>query len=127
MALEEQSLGLYRKLQDEWNVARLLNNLGYTASEAGDPGRALSLLEEALAIWGSMEDKHGVAYVLHNQGSVAQGQGELERAAALFEQALALWRELGDKRNARTRCIVLGLWPSSVAVSARAWRCLKRR
>jgi tetratricopeptide (TPR) repeat protein len=95
-ALLEESLAIFRELDDRAGIAQSLNNLGNAAIEQGDYLAARTLYEESLAIRLELGDRRGVATVLCNLGNVAYERGDFT-AARVLSEALAISRELGDR------------------------------
>ncbi len=95
----EESLTLYRRLDDTRGPAVALNILGNLAMNQGAYARAVALSEESLALYRTLGDKRGMAVALNNLGVVLLHQGAYERSAALCEESLTLNRELDDKRG----------------------------
>jgi predicted ATPase/class 3 adenylate cyclase/Tfp pilus assembly protein PilF len=95
--LIEESLALYRALDDTSGIARTLGGLADAVELQGDYAHATLLQEESLALRRALlGDRLGIAISLHHLGKVAYRRGEYERAAALFEESMALSREVGD-------------------------------
>ncbi|MFL5803730.1 MAG: ATP-binding protein [Roseiflexaceae bacterium] len=97
-ALLEESLALFRALEDTAGIASTQDHLGVIAQLQGDYVRATTLLEASLALRRQLGDKHGIAGALNNLGMVALCQGDYAQARPLVEEALALIRELGNER-----------------------------
>ncbi len=95
-ALFEESLVLFRRLQDSWGTANALTNLGSVAVFLGHRDEARALLAEALERWHEVGDPWGMAITLGNQSRLAQRQGEFAPARELHQQTLALFRQVGD-------------------------------
>jgi len=95
-ALYEESLALWRNLDDRAGTAQPLNNLGLVARDHGEFARAQGLFEESLALRRDLGDRVGIAQSLNNLGLVAHDQGDYARASALHEESLAQRRELDD-------------------------------
>jgi predicted ATPase/DNA-binding CsgD family transcriptional regulator len=92
----EESLLVYRELDDKYGVAHALECLSVAKTRLGEYGRAVQLQEESLALYRELGHEWGIAVSLNNLGVVAQEQGNYERAAALHLESLALLRVLGD-------------------------------
>jgi predicted ATPase/DNA-binding SARP family transcriptional activator len=101
-ALLDESLALYRSLEDDEGIARALGELGAVAAGEGDYTRASALYEESRDLYRSLGDTVSLATVLANLGDIALNRGDAEAAARLCEEALALQRESGDKEGAAT-------------------------
>jgi tetratricopeptide (TPR) repeat protein len=91
----EESLTLFRKLDDKRMGANPLTGLGRLACIEGDYATGRALVEEALASRRELGDMWNIAISLNSLGEVARCAGD-EGAALLFEEALALNRDLGD-------------------------------
>jgi tetratricopeptide (TPR) repeat protein len=109
IALLEQSLALFRSLDDRWYVAMVLNNMGALARGQADISRATTLYEESLAMTRELGDTWSMAMILGNMGEVARDQGDIARAVALCEESLGLFRQLGDQRRAAFALTCLGV------------------
>ncbi|MBW3632899.1 MAG: tetratricopeptide repeat protein [Chloroflexi bacterium] len=94
--LHQESLEIFRRIDDQRGVAWSLNNLGVVAIDQGDYRRAQSLLEENLAVAERANDNAGIATALTDLGLIAHHQEDYERATALWTRSLALFRALGD-------------------------------
>jgi len=93
----EDGAALARLLNDQPNLAVLLNILGGVARYRSDFARAAALGEESVAVTRSIGDRWALALSLHNLADVARLRGTYERAAALAAESLALARALGDR------------------------------
>jgi predicted ATPase/class 3 adenylate cyclase len=95
-ALFEESLTLYRELEDKPGLAEVLNLAGSTALEQADLERASAFFGEGLALAREADAKGLIPRLLGNLGELARLRGETDRAGALYEEALA---KLDDVRN----------------------------
>ncbi|HEX6481202.1 MAG TPA: LuxR C-terminal-related transcriptional regulator [Ktedonobacteraceae bacterium] len=95
----EESLTLYRALEDHYGIAFSLYRLGNVAWVRGNTAEARSLTEEGLAIFKEVDHREYVAYSLFSLALMASSQGEYARACALYEESVAIHRELGNKRG----------------------------
>src|SRR5215217_2579490 len=98
-ALYQESLAIYRALDDLPSIGSAFNNLGVIALERGDFAAAAALYEDALAAFRAQDDRPRTAAVLNNLGMVARRRRDFPRAMALYEEALELHRALGDQRG----------------------------
>ncbi len=96
-SLLEEALAIYRELEDERSVARMLSNLGGVAVAEGDLAQAETLFEETLPLFRRMEDSRALMVTLSNLAALANLGGDHERARALGEEALAIARSEGDQ------------------------------
>jgi ATP/maltotriose-dependent transcriptional regulator MalT len=95
----QESLALYRELEDQPGIAFSLSLLGSVAWTKGQMAAARTLTEEALAIARQVDDMEGAAYSLFILGLVSSSQSEYTRACALLEESLAIHRASGNKRG----------------------------
>jgi predicted ATPase/transcriptional regulator with XRE-family HTH domain len=88
--LLEESLALYRAAGPggRAGMASVLRNLGRSALDIPDYGRAQALAEEGLALSREIGRLDMVGQCLVLLGRVASARGEFRRARALFEQAI---------------------------------------
>jgi tetratricopeptide (TPR) repeat protein len=82
--LYEQSLAMYRALNDRWGIANALEELGWIARHEGDCERARRLGEEAFALRRALDDPQAVSRSLMQLSTIAYRQGRLEEAEALI-------------------------------------------
>ncbi len=95
----EQSLALYRSLDDDRGVARALSGLAVVAMYQGDYATARVCNEESLAGYRAIGAKRGEAIALHNIGYLAWCEGRGEESAQHFEAALVRLSEVGDRQH----------------------------
>jgi predicted ATPase/DNA-binding SARP family transcriptional activator len=95
-ALLNESLTLFRELNDTQGIAQTLEHLASVVRYQGDYRQAITLLEESLALFQKLEDKQGIAAVLSNLAMVSEYQGDYEQATTLLEHSLVLARKQGD-------------------------------
>jgi non-specific serine/threonine protein kinase len=98
-AILEESMKLYKELEDKPGIAQSINNLGSLAYSQGDYARAEALYTESLNLRREIGDSWGIASSLNNLGGVAFSQGDCKQALSLHSESLALRRTLGDKRG----------------------------
>jgi diguanylate cyclase (GGDEF)-like protein len=94
--LFEQSLELFRQLENDRGVASLLGNLGDLAAVVGDYERAVSLSRQSLAILERLHDPQSTAWQLTNIGCFELKRGNIEAARPVLRRALELVREHHD-------------------------------
>jgi DNA-binding SARP family transcriptional activator/predicted ATPase len=101
--LEQRSLALYRALGDRWNVANVLEDLGWLARYEGDHDEARKLGRECLALRRAIGNTWGISRSLKQLSSIAYRQGRLEEAEDLIEQCLAVSLEPGCRAEEAER------------------------
>ena len=120
-SLYEESLALFRSVDDPWGTAFALNSLGRLAAIEGRYAAARSLYGESKALFLQVGDKWGRGTVLFGEGFVALRQGAYDDAKALFDEHLSLWREIGNQSRMTLSFIgfaVLALAPGQTTPSS---------
>ncbi len=93
----DQSLALFRDLEDRQGTATILTLLGQIAAWKSEYTEARTLVEEALALFRAVDDRWGIASALSTLASVTITQGEYTKAYSLAEEGLAIFQVLDDK------------------------------
>jgi tetratricopeptide (TPR) repeat protein len=96
LVFAEESLALYRELEDQWRIALLLFKLGEVVLALGHFERAETLFSEGLALYQELGGTGGIALTLDGLGRLAYVRGNYGQAKSLLEESLALRREVGD-------------------------------
>ncbi|HZO90044.1 MAG TPA: tetratricopeptide repeat protein [Chthonomonadaceae bacterium] len=125
-AFYEESLAIYRQLDDQQEIASVLNMLALLAHFQGDYSTALSLYEQSRIINEALGNTSGVAYVLNNQGLAAYHQGDYAAARACYEKCLPTFQEMGNKYGMVLTLDNLGLLSTAEGDYASA-RALQRQ
>ncbi|HET7077557.1 MAG TPA: tetratricopeptide repeat protein [Chloroflexia bacterium] len=95
----EQSLAVFRALDDRANLPRALHSLALQLGALGEPAQARACYEESLALMRAQGNRAGVARLLNSLGIEARAQGDYARAVELFSDSLALQREIDNKTS----------------------------
>ena len=83
-------LSLYRELDDQPNIAAILNQMGELARRRGNPTAAIPLYKEALSITEAIGDKYaGLLYATHLSAANCDA-GQFETAVAQLQPVIAL-------------------------------------
>jgi tetratricopeptide (TPR) repeat protein len=106
--LYEQSLMLYRTLDDRRGTAAALEALGKLAHSVGAYDESNQLLEESLALRRALDDQDGVAASLTYLGRNSWIQGRLEEAERLLRDSLTIYRVLDDQPSIAVGLVCLG-------------------
>ena len=93
--LDEESLRIYRRLQDEAGMATALLGLSRIALRDMDYASARRSAEESGVLRRGLGDKAGQASAVHMLAAVARIQGQYDRAAELYQFSLDANREEG--------------------------------
>jgi len=92
----EESLHLWRKLDDRWWIAVALKELGYLSVMKGDIPTARAQFEESVAYAQELEDKWPLAVALTRLGTALM-RVDTTAARPVLEKGVALARAVGDK------------------------------
>jgi len=92
----EESLSLYRSLEDRKGIMWALCVLGTSVYYAGDHEQARVYGEESLELARELSNRGMEGVVLNSLGEMARLDGDYPRATALYEQGLLLSREAGN-------------------------------
>ena len=95
--LYEESLALYREVEDKWGIAASLLSLGNVLVVRKEHERAKELYREALILSRESGDPDQFATGLANLGYEHLLEGDHEQATALNEQAARLYRDRGSR------------------------------
>ncbi len=91
----QESLALYRQVDDKVGVAQALNSLANVLCDLdADYDQAQVLYEESLSIAREIGDQFGVAKALVNLGALMQELGAYEEAKRFYEESLTLYRKI---------------------------------
>ena len=93
--LYQESLTLYRALNDRHGIATVLWYLGRIAAHRNNLAEARQFFEESWAIRQSLGDKRGMAMSLEWLGNVALEQGRLEDGEGYLRLCISLSQEVG--------------------------------
>jgi len=97
-----QSLMLFRVINDSKEEAKLLNNISLIYQAQGAYEQALDSLEKCLSIWQEIGNKQGQGATLNNIAAIHYSKGEYDKALGYLEQSLHLRRETGDREGEST-------------------------
>ncbi|HEY6898361.1 MAG TPA: tetratricopeptide repeat protein [Rhodocyclaceae bacterium] len=107
--LVQESLEIYRALDDARGIGWALVDLAFVTRYQTDYDTTRTLLEESLPLLRRAADGEGIAVALGSLGFIARDRGDLETAEARLEESLAVWRELGDPIGTGWALTALGI------------------
>jgi DNA-binding CsgD family transcriptional regulator/tetratricopeptide (TPR) repeat protein len=105
----EESIALFKELEDEPGLANSLSNLGIALLLVRDRERVRPLREDAEALRRRLTDQRAIVDLLIFLGMVALDESDYEQMVALLEEGLDLSRDLEDVRGIVPCLNVLGL------------------
>ena len=98
IAWAQESLSMYRKLDDQTGIANALSSLGWLTSWAGEYiNEGQAYLEESLALFRELQDPLGIASVVYRIGFLESGtEDNYAQAMIKYKESVNLLREIGD-------------------------------
>ncbi|MEM1205507.1 MAG: CHAT domain-containing tetratricopeptide repeat protein [Acidobacteriota bacterium] len=88
----------FEDLEDDYQLARCLNDLGYVTFSLGDGAKAVEYYRRAEGLWGRLPDStNSRAQTLNNLGLAHHSRGALDGALEKYREALAGFRATGDR------------------------------
>ena len=93
----EESLSIYRELDDTAGAALTLTRMGYWHQPPSDSAKVLQQLEEALGLWTSVEDSWGIGKCLSVVGYVLDYFGDHTKALEAYQRSALILRDQGDR------------------------------
>ncbi len=118
----EESITLFRELDDDWGYALALMSLGYIAARQQDSATALDVCEQAIEGFRACGDRYFQSVCLYEIGSLRAHQGDWERGFAALRESLALARDLGSTYEIASGLFRLADAEQDIGRSARAVR-----
>ncbi|MGQ9630968.1 MAG: tetratricopeptide repeat protein [bacterium] len=95
----ENALAIYREMEDDFNEAFILGNIGLVHQNLGEPEKALENYLRALEIERRIKYRRGEAVTLEGLGSTYRELGNNEEALKSYIQALEISRQIGYGRG----------------------------
>ncbi|HET8842136.1 MAG TPA: tetratricopeptide repeat protein [Ktedonobacteraceae bacterium] len=120
----EESLTIFRELDDPSGIANSLYRLGYAVWMQGDPAAARKRYEESLAIAQGEQCRNARSEALYCFASLAFFQKDAPLARQLIEESLGLSRALNDQYNIASALSILG-WVELIQKNVAAARNLQ--
>lgn len=108
LTLLEQSLALYRSIDDAWGITQALDALGARHWGLGNYDLAIQLQRECLAICEKRSDPRGIARAYTYLGHYMLFAGQLEASEPYLRKSLALFQKLNNRADQRLPLLMLG-------------------
>jgi predicted ATPase len=109
LALNEQSLALYRSIDDEWGVTLALFALGAKHQSLGNYGIAVELAQECLAVHRRLDNPRGIARAYSTLGHYILFDGNIESSERHLRKSLDLFRSMDSRADMRLPLLLLGI------------------
>ena len=110
----------YLKLEDKYDYAWVLTNLGTVKRYLGKVDRTIELCNQSLGIFQQIGDRHGVANSLMGLGNAYNSLGEYQRAIDYYQQSKEIFQQIGDRHGEANSLGNLGLAYNSLGEYQRA-------
>lgn len=94
-ALFEQSLALVQEIDNQNEIAGILNWLAHNARNLGNITHGIQLLQESLEIYRDLDKQLGMAWTLELLGHFQQQMGQFSQAEESHRRCLSLFRKAG--------------------------------
>jgi predicted ATPase/DNA-binding SARP family transcriptional activator len=118
--LAEESLCIYRELENQHGMIRALQTLGALDIVACDYRQARTEFESSLTLARTTADVSAIACSTHFLGVSLSGLGHFALSRQLMEASVELFAQLGDETNITSLFVNLGAW-AVYGVSKRWW------
>lgn len=105
----EESLDMYRNLEDKRGEAMCLGHLAEACFDQGMYARARSLMEEGLYVYRALNDDRNMARCFRELGVMAYRQRDLATARRYLEQAVDILRELAIEADVNFCLYIFGM------------------
>lgn len=92
----DESLSIYRSLDDRPGIAKAIWGLAAAYMVNRDYERARPMIEESLAIFRNLDDPFGTGWALHELGGVALKTGDLATARSSYHEGVRIFIDAGD-------------------------------
>lgn len=93
----DESISIFREIQDKWGAAVAVMSLGFSAYKRDDRATALELSEQALTAFREMGDQYFQSVCLYEAGNLRAKHGDWEAGIAELRESLRLSHQLGSK------------------------------
>ncbi|MBD2019124.1 tetratricopeptide repeat protein [Leptolyngbya sp. FACHB-36] len=97
IGFHQQSLAIYRAIQNRLGEANALNNLGLNYIAVSQYDKAIELNQQALTIYRAIQNRHGEANALSNLGRSYYSVSQYNKAIEFHQQALAIHRAIRNR------------------------------
>ena len=108
IAIFEESIGYYKKIENDQSVAQALNYLADSKIKLKQLESAEKDLDEALALSEKLEYNANIARVYSNKGLLEFTREAYTEAIWHFESSLVTWETIGSPYNEATSLLYLG-------------------
>jgi predicted ATPase/transcriptional regulator with XRE-family HTH domain len=97
--LLNESLTLFREMEDKHGIAWVLNHLAHVALAQNELDLAAETVQESLALFRELGADSNIAWNLLNLGDIVRAQGNETQANAYYVESLELFHKVNDHRG----------------------------
>jgi len=108
LGLFEESLKIFRELDDKKSAAIVLFNMGKSLNALGRYERSLSVLNESLRINREQNNLQGIAVSLNLIGHAYSALGQYDKPLAYYQEALRLTKQINNQQEMATTLTNIG-------------------
>jgi predicted ATPase/transcriptional regulator with XRE-family HTH domain len=112
--LLNESLSIFRELEDKYGIAWVLNHLAHVALAQNELEFAAESVQESLALFKELGADSNIAWNLLNLGDIVRAQGNETQANIYYAESLELFRKVGDHRGMAWALDHLGSFTESI-------------
>lgn len=91
------SLACYRHIEDEFYLAKVMNDIAYCYSLMRQYDKAIDLSQQSLKLRREIGDLRGIGWCLINLGGYADANGKADEAERYWTEATEIFRDIDDK------------------------------
>jgi predicted ATPase/transcriptional regulator with XRE-family HTH domain len=112
--LLNESLSIFRELEDKHGIAWVLNHLAHVALAQNELELASETVQESLALFRELGADSNIAWNLLNLGDIVRAQGNEIQANVYYAESLELFRKISDHRGMAWALDHLGNFTESI-------------
>jgi tetratricopeptide (TPR) repeat protein len=112
--LLNESLSIFRELEDKHGTAWVLNHLAHVALAQNELELAVDTVQESLALFRELGADSNIAWNLLNLGDIVRAQGNETQANIYYAESLELFRKVSDHRGMAWALDHLGSFTESI-------------
>jgi predicted ATPase/transcriptional regulator with XRE-family HTH domain len=112
--LLNESLSIFRQLEDKHGIAWVLNHLAHVALAQNELELAAEAVQESLSLFRELGADSNIAWNLLNLGDIIRAQGNETQANVYYAESLELFRKVSDHRGMAWALDHLGSFTDSI-------------
>jgi predicted ATPase/transcriptional regulator with XRE-family HTH domain len=112
--LLNESLSIFRELEDKHGIAWVLNHLAHVALAQNELELAAETVQESLSLFRELGADSNIAWNLLNLGDIVRAQGNETQANVYYAESLELFHKISDHRGMAWALDHLGSFTDSI-------------